>query len=161
MVFRIPKDRYQHFCQCKQSHSEVRWWRRLSCTKALARSVVKNMVASNAASTGWWELLIHLLSHVCMCKGGLSNCFALSITLSHCPVKSEHFVTSSERRIHFSPSSAFRILSEARLYPRSIEIFRCCRCRLRQLEFGLKFMYLKNWVQDHYQTARHERSSCH
>ena len=136
----------------------ARWWRRLSCTKALAKSVVKNMVASNAASTAWWELL---LSHVCMCKGGLSNCFGLSITSSHCPVKSEDFVTSSERRIHFSPSSAFIILSEARLYPRSIEIFRRCCSDLRQLEFGLKFWYLKNRVQDHYQTARHERSSCY
>ena len=43
---------------------QARQWRRLSWTKAMARTVVKNMVASNAATSDWWELSVHLLSYI-------------------------------------------------------------------------------------------------
>ena len=46
------------------------------------------------------------------------------------------------------------------IIPSSIEIFR--RRRRRQPEIGLKkFRYLKNGLRDHYQTGRHESSSCY
>ena len=51
--------------------------------------------------------------------------------------------------------------SEARLYPGSIEILLRRRRHRRQPEVGLKTSISHNGLRDHYQTGRHESSSCY